>query len=182
MKHTEVMFDELRASQPPTAFADSNTVPVLVKCILPESSVGTSEMQVVQMSLLCDLRRRLDNRALNADELSKLSPEMADAADGSYCCRPHCMVCLDELEEGQAVSRQECGHTFHHECLATWLGSQLKNKQIGACPHCKHTIVVPVIKRVETPVRVEEEAPPSYSTISWGCFSVFNSRSAMRRT
>ena len=162
-------------------------VPVVVKPWRPAANDAEVDAQtsVVEMSLLRDLRHRLDKRTLNVQELSELAPEMADASEDGKGCRPQCMVCLDELEEGQAVSRQSCGHTFHHECVATWLVSQLQNKQVGGCPHCKHPIVVPIIQRVDTP----PEATPSHdfpvretrSASRWGCFTAFSFRSATRR-
>ena len=82
----------------------------------------------------------------------------------------------------QAVSRQASGHTFQHECMATWLVSQLQNKQVGGCPHCKHTIVVPIIQRVETPVEppVRRARPASRWGFAafGGCFGTFNFCSA----
>jgi len=129
-------------------------VPVVVKPWRQDTDNEVeTQTSIVEMSLLRDLRHRLDKRTLSAEQLAELAPEMADAEDGEGC-RPQCMVCLEELETGQAVSRQACGHTFHHECMANWLVSQLQNKQVGGCPHCKHTIVVPIIQRVETPVEL----------------------------
>lgn len=157
-------------------------VPVVVKPWRQETDDEVeAQTSVVEMSLLRDLRHRLDKRTLSAEQLAALAPEMADAEDGKGC-RPQCMVCLEELETGQAVSRQACGHTFHHECMANWLVSQLQNKQVGGCPHCKHTIVVPIIQRVETPV--ELPASSACSTSRWsfgafvGCFGAFKFRSA----
>ena len=137
------------------------------------------EPQMVQMSLIQDLRYRLDKRILSPEDLATLAPEMAELDDGSGCCRPQCMVCLDELHDGQQLSRQACGHTFHHECMATWLVSQLQNKQVGACPHCKYAIVVPVISCApEQPassqdVRQHSNIPTATTRRRRGCFSAF---------
>merc|ERR1719198_802199 len=112
-------------------------VPVLVKPLRAAAHTRAgeapedAEAQVVHMSLLQDLKHRLDKRVLSTEELSGLVPEMAD--DGSGSSRPQCLVCLEELEAGQAMSRLGCGHTFHHACMCTWLVSQLESKQVGAC-------------------------------------------------
>ena len=174
----QIIVDELplaHSMSAPATFPGTRTVHVRVKPLCPGPS--DAGLQTVQMSLLCDLRHRLDRRTLNAEQLAALMPEMAD--DG----RPQCMVCLDELEEGQVLTRQECGHTFHHECMATWLVSQLESKQVGACPHCKHTIVVPVIKRIDPPVAVEESMAPLSQHVASraGCFGLFNFRSVSAR-
>jgi len=177
----QVIVDELPLAHSemsaPATFPSTRTVHVRVKSLCRGPSEAEPGSQMVQMSLMCDLRHRLDKRTLNAEQLAALMPEMAD--DG----RPQCMVCLDELEEGQVLTRQECGHTFHHECMATWLASQLENKQVGACPHCKHTIVVPVIKRIDPPVAVEESTAPLSQHVASraGCFGLFNFRSVSAR-
>ena len=138
-------------------------MPILVKPVVrqgngaPDAQAG---VQVVKMSLLKDLRLRIDKRTLREEDLAALVPEMADVDGGG--CRPQCMVCLDALEEGQEVSRQSCGHCFHHECMATWLDSQLQQKKVGCCPHCQETIVAPIIQHQQVPcaaARAEERRP-----------------------
>ncbi|XVF85978.1 hypothetical protein PTKIN_Ptkin17bG0160300 [Pterospermum kingtungense] len=42
-----------------------------------------------------------------------------------------CMICLDELEVGLVASRMPCSHTFHDNCIKTWL------KQSHYCPICR---------------------------------------------
>ena len=135
-------------------------VPMRVKPLRPDDGAAGCAGTVVQMSLLRDLRLRIDKRTLVAEELAGLGPEMADTGGDDDECRPQCMVCLEELEEGHAVSRQGCGHTFHHECMATWLESQLQQKKNGCCPHCKHVIVAPIIQRVPPP----KDDPPRRRT------------------
>lgn len=174
----DVIFDELpvieqtlelslSATADDTSVASAPLVPVRVKrrSDADSNTDEPPETHIVQMALLSDLRNRLDKRELSMHELSELVPEMAEFHDDNgacAACRPQCMVCLDELREGQAVSRPHCGHTFHHECLATWLLSQLQSKQVGACPHCKYTIVVPILQRVEAPTA--HDTPASGNT------------------
>ena len=87
----------------------------------------------------------------------------------SIACTWHTSICecLDALEEGQEVSRQSCGHCFHHECMATWLDSQLQQKKVGCCPHCQETIVAPIIQHQQVPcaaARAEERRPSGTRT------------------
>ncbi|XVF85979.1 hypothetical protein PTKIN_Ptkin17bG0160400 [Pterospermum kingtungense] len=42
-----------------------------------------------------------------------------------------CMICLDELEVGLVASRMPCSHTFHDNCIKTWL------KLSHYCPICR---------------------------------------------
>jgi hypothetical protein len=186
----DIIYDELppgppgRSDAPPVSPSAPSAplVPVLVKPLRSHTRADEApedtevKTVVVHMSLLKDLEHRLDKRVLSAEELSRLAPEMAD--DGSGSCRPQCLVCLEELEAGQAMSRLACGHTFHHACMCTWLVSQLESKHVGACPHCKHAVVVPVITCVEeqggavAPARAPGPRETPRRSRRPGCFSV----------
>lgn len=186
-RDTEQSSQSEGGSAPHSNEPSAPVVPVVVKPWRPAvvDAEPDAETSVVEMSLLRDLRHRLDKRTLNTQQLSELAPEMADTSEDDMGCRPQCMVCLDELEEGQDVSRQSCGHTFHHECVAAWLVSQLQNKQVGGCPHCKNPIVVPIIQRVEAPpaettTRRESSVSETRFASRWGCFSAFSFRSTRR--
>jgi hypothetical protein len=189
----DVIYDELPAGPGvvlPVSSGEYSAplIPVLVKQTpagyaahtLAGGAPENAETQVVQMSLLKDLKHRLAKYILSAEELSNLAPEMAD--DGNGACHPQCLVCLEELGEGQSMSRPACGHTFHHECMSAWLVSQLASKQVGACPHCKHVVFVPVIKCAEPPreAEVAGRTPRPHATRRTssrpGCFSMFTGR------
>ena len=66
-------------------------MPILVKPVVrqgtgaPDAQAG---VQVVKMSLLKDLRLRIDKRTLREEDLAALVPEMADVDGGG--CRPQC--------------------------------------------------------------------------------------------
>lgn len=42
-----------------------------------------------------------------------------------------CSICLDELNNGEKIRVLQCGHTFHDECVGTWL------KRYYTCPYCR---------------------------------------------
>eukprot|EP01062_Namystynia_karyoxenos_P061163 TRINITY_DN5325_c0_g1_i1.p1 TRINITY_DN5325_c0_g1~~TRINITY_DN5325_c0_g1_i1.p1 ORF type:complete len:1222 (+),score=273.13 TRINITY_DN5325_c0_g1_i1:76-3741(+) len=42
-----------------------------------------------------------------------------------------CMICLDDIEEGQQLGRMPCGHAFHSACLSEHFGRS------RCCPCCK---------------------------------------------
>jgi hypothetical protein len=50
------------------------------------------------------------------------------------CCETiMCSMCLDDMNEGEKVSKLCCGHSFHPPCIENWI---LKyNKQ--QCPNCR---------------------------------------------
>ncbi len=46
-----------------------------------------------------------------------------------------CAICQDMIEEGQTMRiLNYCTHSFHQECIDTWLGSHV------TCPTCRHDI------------------------------------------
>ena len=48
------------------------------------------------------------------------------------CCR----VCLSEIEEGDKVRNLKCKHTFHMDCLDTWL-----QQYRATCPLCRNKVL-----------------------------------------
>lgn len=42
-----------------------------------------------------------------------------------------CTICTDVYETEKPVAAMPCGHTFHDECLETWL------KTARNCPTCR---------------------------------------------
>eukprot|EP00930_Biecheleria_cincta_P096156 TRINITY_DN88030_c0_g1_i1.p1 TRINITY_DN88030_c0_g1~~TRINITY_DN88030_c0_g1_i1.p1 ORF type:complete len:258 (-),score=39.03 TRINITY_DN88030_c0_g1_i1:83-856(-) len=57
-----------------------------------------------------------------------------------------CPICFEDIRQGQCAAKTHCGHTFHKECLAFWLESQMRprNKKPsvpGSCPCCRSVLV-----------------------------------------
>ena len=47
-----------------------------------------------------------------------------------------CPICHEELQEGGATYRMECGHVFHVECAMAWARSSAPGH--GRCAMCNH--------------------------------------------
>ena len=45
-----------------------------------------------------------------------------------------CAICLNEFEDRERGSQLKCGHTFHRDCLHSWI------ENTGNCPSCRHNI------------------------------------------
>lgn len=45
--------------------------------------------------------------------------------------QPSCSICLVEYERGEDIGQLPCLHTFHLECIRTWLG------ETPTCPLCR---------------------------------------------
>ena len=48
---------------------------------------------------------------------------------------PTCVICLDDFESGQTIRRLPCNHSFHSECVDTWL------RKNATCPNCRAPIL-----------------------------------------
>ena len=52
----------------------------------------------------------------------------------SDCKAEQCIICLDDLIEGEDSQRIICKHVFHHQCVVEWLAKTNK------CPTCRFEI------------------------------------------
>ena len=51
----------------------------------------------------------------------------------------NCSICLDDLKGKKVILN--CGHSYHVECINTWIKSQFKNGILSACPFCRRIII-----------------------------------------
>ena len=83
----------------------------------------------------------LDKRVVESCQKCKMKKEekkkklkFMSVAKPFVCCETTtCSMCLDDMNEGEKVSKLCCGHSFHPPCIENWI---LKyNKQ--QCPNCR---------------------------------------------
>ena len=48
-----------------------------------------------------------------------------------------CVICLEDLDNGDKIFRTSCGHTFHKECLM----AHVFTTQTQYCPLCRYTFL-----------------------------------------
>lgn len=87
---------------------------------------------------LLDLIERMGgnvNRGASSEQISANSSafEITDGNIASFK-EKQCQICLDGFEQGQRVRTLPCFHSYHEQCIDTWLS---KNK---TCPVCKAAI------------------------------------------
>lgn len=51
----------------------------------------------------------------------------------------NCIICLDDIEEGDSVRSLRCLHKFHQKCIDEWLQKQKKDNLL--CPICETKII-----------------------------------------
>lgn len=67
--------------------------------------------------------------------LTKFPPETFHIVQGVDS--PQCVICIDELAEGQDVLKFPCSHSFHTNCIRAWF-----TKHCAAdCPLCKRNVL-----------------------------------------
>ena len=72
--------------------------------------------------------------------------QMEDNGVDAFAESEQCAICLSDFEAGDRVGDLRCGHTFHVDCLKTWI--QRKNY----CPLCKAQDVAQPQEDTEEPV------------------------------
>jgi len=80
------------------------------------------------------------------------TPSAADATMRGV----ECPICLDELVEGDLVSRFKCSHSMHFECAITWLSSRIQQGQVGTCPMCNSVVVAPVFVSAQSTTQQQQ--------------------------
>lgn len=70
------------------------------------------------------LSEELVSRSLKMDEF--IAPNKADSC---------CPICLSNFEAGDIVVHGDCSHSFHKDCLFSWLSKQ------SSCPCCRQNMV-----------------------------------------
>mmetsp|Transcript_6181 Transcript_6181/g.17658 ORF Transcript_6181/g.17658 Transcript_6181/m.17658 type:complete len:117 (-) Transcript_6181:292-642(-) len=72
-------------------------------------------------------------RVVVLPSMDRIFPELRNLAGD-------CVVCLEEMEDGQACRRLHCGHCFHAECIDRWL---LRSCSAMVCPTCRRLQLAP---------------------------------------
>ncbi|KAA8546867.1 hypothetical protein F0562_003296 [Nyssa sinensis] len=79
------------------------------------------------------------DRPINTDQFLKLIDEKNPAGrykSGLSSEPKECVVCLSIFEEGDEIRKLKCEHTFHRDCLDTWL-----QQDQATCPLCRKTVL-----------------------------------------
>jgi len=88
-------------------------------------------------------------------------PSTTSAADATMC-GVECPICLDELVEGDLVSRFKCSHSMHLECANTWLSTCIHQGQVGTCPMCNFVVVAPVFISAQSTTQQQQVRRASF--------------------
>eukprot|EP00551_Chaetoceros_affinis_P006622 CAMPEP_0203667398 /NCGR_PEP_ID=MMETSP0090-20130426/4232_1 /ASSEMBLY_ACC=CAM_ASM_001088 /TAXON_ID=426623 /ORGANISM="Chaetoceros affinis, Strain CCMP159" /LENGTH=733 /DNA_ID=CAMNT_0050531547 /DNA_START=761 /DNA_END=2962 /DNA_ORIENTATION=- len=59
----------------------------------------------------------------------------------SCCQEEHCVICLEQFNDGDRLRVLPCNHRFHTSCIDKWLSGSLSYDECftGLCPTCKKT-------------------------------------------
>lgn len=77
-------------------------------------------------------RRPADEAAISAIESYPLTSHQISSMKETSTCE--CSICMGEYSQGTIVKKLPCLHTFHCDCIDSWL--RLHN----SCPVCRHEI------------------------------------------
>jgi len=79
-------------------------------------------------------KKRKEKKAVTVqDILERLPPSKTPrASEGMEL--DTCVICLEDIEEGQDAITTQCGHTFHQDCVVQWWTH--KSRKVIRCPLC----------------------------------------------
>ena len=72
------------------------------------------------------------NKGFKKEDINKIKSEKYNLNDNI-----NCVICQEDIKNGDDVKKLSCNHIFHIKCIDTWL---LKEKN---CPFCKEEIIIP---------------------------------------
>jgi hypothetical protein len=144
----------------------------LVRSIAPELAIMTND------NLIADMHRQekvptslsLKTRIYKLKEpVEKVEPGLENIEDEEDL-DTNCIICFQALEDGDRVGDLACDHTFHADCLKSWL------KRRNVCPLCASPdIATPRFDEIQTeehatstagegPSGAQAELPPNNVT------------------
>lgn len=81
------------------------------------------------------------NFDVEADNLNRLMLIDLDKLEELICSEHHCSICLEQYvnstNEEAKVSKVQCGHYFHNNCIEKWM-----SKNNLTCPICRTPMTV----------------------------------------
>lgn len=73
-------------------------------------------------------------RFVRETDLEESRVQQTEEADDDSLQQPNCSICFVELENGDRIGALDCQHTFHSDCLKSWLSRR------NACPLCSQPV------------------------------------------
>ena len=77
------------------------------------------------------------NYELDNSTILKMNLENENKEKESY--DNNCTICLGDLKSKKVILN--CGHSYHIECINTWIKSQFNKGILSGCPLCRQTII-----------------------------------------
>lgn len=116
------------------------------------------DVEEIMEQLLRSVRSRQEHRGINPNQLEniqtikfKKDPLVAPGEEEK------CPICCAEFEDDESLSKLECTHLYHKECINTWL---VRN---ATCPVCKRDVGGP--RNHEAHSDEEEETRPTRTRV-----------------
>jgi hypothetical protein len=77
------------------------------------------------------------NYGLDNSTILKMNLENSNKEKENSC--NHCSICLEDLKSKKVILN--CGHSYHIDCINTWIQSQYNKDIVSKCPLCRQTII-----------------------------------------
>lgn len=71
---------------------------------------------------------------INVELIKKINSSV-ELYDEEKYCEKGCVICLDAFKKDEKISKLECNHIYHTECIKLWFTNNL------SCPMCRRIII-----------------------------------------
>lgn len=119
--------------------SSSESSSVLSSELLSETSSSSSSdgpKQVSEVGVICEhCNKPLSANRSKCTQCRKLNVSRLPTIELDESLEDECVVCLDTLSSGESVTRLQCLHQFHQDCIVTWL--EQTSFRNAKCPICK---------------------------------------------
>lgn len=51
-----------------------------------------------------------------------------------------CVICIEKYKDGDKILSLNCNHSYHKECISSWIKKQIENNIKPKCPTCRTPI------------------------------------------
>ena len=102
-----------------------------------QKNQGISPVFILLIILLCSLSSNLLRSCSTNEDEGQLDIPLLDKKEltDEGLLDEKCVICLENYQTKEKITRLNCNHTFHYKCLSTWVKTE------STCPLCRFSLL-----------------------------------------